>query len=397
MVFNEAPHKPRLHRAFIAMIISFFSVPLTMAGINYFIDPLMAMHGPWYRQQLFYHDERYMSPGYVSQFPASTVILGTSTMQPFQKDVFPEGGRQDVINLAISASTLYEQRLILNQAIQTSKVKHVIWGLEWVASTWPLSKVTVRFGPFPHFLYDRRDRLFVDYFLNIDILALSQELVEAAWRGKQSSNFNVNPEFTKLSSSSRPFGIFRVLKDYFCTECLQEATGTLGSPERMDKNNFLRNLDENLKSVLLENPDIQFDLVIPPNSILMLVWLQDHFPDQWENFLVMRRKLSEFSALPNVRVFDFYQDTRFLYALEEYGDLQHFSKKIARKIVDSIATDQFRMGDGSSEDILVERVRRFRKLCPDADLNRMHTLGEHSKIEDCECLRTIQSNNQFGN
>ena len=162
---------------FVVVLIIAFLAPLLLMSVTIFaVDPLMVFHKPWYDRPVYYHDERYMMPGLIKSVAPDTIVVGPSTIQPFQADILKSSGIRNGLNVSLSASTLHEQLLTVNLGLKAGKLKRVVWGLEWVTIAWPSDKVTNRHGPFPHFLYDEPLRRLKDYLFDPDFLMLSENI-----------------------------------------------------------------------------------------------------------------------------------------------------------------------------------------------------------------------------
>jgi hypothetical protein len=92
------------------------------------------------------------------------------------------------------------------------------------------------------------------------------------------------------------------------------------------------------------NPDVTFDIYLPPYSILQWLALRDTSPETLDSVYRFSayfcQRLMEF---PNVRLFDFRAVDEVTHDLNNYSDVIHHSPDIDRKILSWLAGGQFRV------------------------------------------------------
>ena len=92
-------------------------------------------------------------------------------------------------------------------------------------------------------------------------------------------------------------------------------------------------IDTNLLPVIEQNPQTEFVLFLPPYTgwFYRAYWQQE--PAAVQEWLLARTYLvRQASAYPNVRIFDFQSDPRFLWELDRYMDMLHSDKEMTLQI-----------------------------------------------------------------
>ena len=92
------------------------------------------------------------------------------------------------------------------------------------------------------------------------------------------------------------------------------------------------------------NPDVTFDIYLPPYSILQWIALRETSPETLQSVYAFSdylcRRLMEF---PNVRLFDFRGVKDVTHDLNRYSDVIHHSPAIDLKILDWLAQGKHRV------------------------------------------------------
>ena len=112
------------------------------------------------------------------------------------------------------------------------------------------------------------------------------------------------------------------------------------------------------------NPDVAFDIYLPPYSILQWVALRETSPETLQSVYAFSayfcRRLMD---LPNVRLFDFRSSSEATHNLDNYSDVIHHSPDIDLKILDWLAHGKYRVDASAptaSLDLLKAQVEVYR-------------------------------------
>ena len=135
--------------------------------------------------------------------------------------------------------------------------------------------------------------------------------------------------------------------------------------DRADKN------IENILHHIVNNPDIQFYLFMPPYSILF--WDQYNFHDCVNNEIQMHRKIIE-SFLPydNVKLFYFMTDEEIITNFDNYRDAGHYSPKVCKILVDKM----YRGENLVTEDNYMDILQQMEQLVQNYDYDKIFVTEE---------------------
>ena len=126
-----------------------------------------------------------------------------------------------------------------------------------------------------------------------------------------------------------------------CEHFKRKFTPAAVLPDPLRLRNMEQSIEDNLIGLIRANPSINFWLFFPPYSILAYIPADSaHLTVQVPVERAVLRKLAPFQ---NVLVFDFQLATAVTHDLDNYTDPVHYGRRINEWIVDSIATDGFRI------------------------------------------------------
>jgi hypothetical protein len=100
----------------------------------------------------------------------------------------------------------------------------------------------------------------------------------------------------------------------------------------------VRNFERDAAGLIAAHPDVQFDIYLPPYSILQWVAMRDASPDTlrivYDLTDHIARRLTQF---PNVRLFDFRANADITHDLGNYSDVIHHSPEIDSRVLSMLA------------------------------------------------------------
>jgi hypothetical protein len=123
-------------------------------------------------------------------------------------------------------------------------------------------------------------------------------------------------------------------------------------------------LEKRLFAVTRAHPDIRFDLVLPPYSILG--YANDfRVSDEWFfQRMLMRHELREFAATAkNVRLWDFQTERAITEDFSHYKDLEHYDMEVARLMLNRIAHGEPLSASGAPDPLPLQVAQRLRPSC----------------------------------
>jgi hypothetical protein len=321
----------------------------TVATFNFVVDPFQFFRKPvLYRPAYFPGFQRYQNVGLARNYHYDTVIIGSSVTENFYPSYVNRALHVNALKLSISGSTAYEQALILDQAIASGQVKNVLWAIEPSAFSFGPKGVRDDQAPFPYHMYRWPGFLNVEYLFGLETIRNSVAVLKGY--GER------DLETLETWDGRLTFSIPHVVKAWNgrCEHFKRQfhAPAVAPSPIRLNKRD--RSIEDNLIRLIRANPGINFWLFFPPYSILAYV------PADSAQLIAQipfeRAVLRELTPFPNVRVFDFQSATEVIHDLGNYTDPVHYGRRINEWIVDSIASDRFRITSDDVEQNLTRLI-----------------------------------------
>lgn len=318
---------------------------LIVMGVNYVFDPLQFYRKAFYAPD-FSDQQRYQNPGLVKNYDYETIIIGSSMSENHIPSYVNEKLDTKTLKLSIMGSSIKEQQMITKMALETGKVKNVIWVIDYFGLRGDPDRVREDFGPFPYHLYDKNPFNDMKYLLNIDTLKEVIHLLKVS-KGIEERR---NPDLDKLNTWSHKYKYSRelVLKDWQ----KWSKGGPVDSGE-YELTNIQQNIDQNILTVVKNNTKVNFYLYYPPYSILQHRFYYDKNPVLFENELISKRYIFEqVEEMPNVKIFDFQDEKKWTFNLNNYKDLAHHNGRLNQLIIEAIAENKYRVERSNLEQVL---------------------------------------------
>jgi Copper amine oxidase N-terminal domain. len=360
------------------MVGGFLLFALLAAGavvsLTVILDPLQFYHKVTLYTARFSTEERYQNPGLAKNWDYDTIIIGTSMTENFLPSVVGKELGGTVMKLSIEGSTADEHNKMAKVALRTGKVKKVLWGLDYFslkANSYDNS------SKFPAYMYD--DKLWNDYPYLFNYSVFEQFITSI--KAKMDGYGQQNLEYMYNWNRSVTFGKDRVAKNYATAN---EGEAYFGiNEESLDV--VKKSFNDNILSLVKDNPDVEFYVYYPPYSVLrQVVWYNTN-PARFENQVEMRKWMYEqFSQYPNVKLYDFQAAGEWTYDLDLYKDLSHHKQDVNTWIAEAIGRDDpaYRVTDANIDE-LNDRIERDAET---AILNKNNDVVNVSVTLDGESL-----------
>lgn len=101
-------------------------------GADYcFYRPITIYHRPSWYTPLLSEEERYQNPGLAKNYDYDNIIIGTSMTENFLPSQVDASLGGTTLKLSMEGSTVDEHYKIAKLALETGKVKQVLWGLDY--------------------------------------------------------------------------------------------------------------------------------------------------------------------------------------------------------------------------------------------------------------------------
>lgn len=317
---------------------------LLFAGINIYLDPLFHFHAPNSDMGYPLYDERYQNDGILRNFDYDAIITGSSMTENFKTSLFDSYFGTHSVKVPSAGGTYKEIGDMLRKAYShNGNISHVMRSLD--SSMLVADKDSLDYEEYPDYLYDNNIFNDVNYILNKDLYNKYTEYLFTFNRlGGITTSFDVYKNWS---------GLYDVSGEQLIAEHVENRR-----EKNLEKVDFTEedavmlseNLEQNVISIIEENPQTQFYLFDPPYSLLFFDDLYcdgkiDYYVDAW---ILEAQMLLQYD---NVHFFSFWMDTSVILDFEGYKDSLHYEQRISDYIIDC-------MGNGLNE-ITLDNYREY--------------------------------------
>jgi hypothetical protein len=326
-------------------------IVLAAAALNFVVDPLQVFRPARMFAAMYSQDSRLQDAGLIRSQDFDTPFMGTSLAIHFRQSDIDRILGVKSLKLAMTGSSSREQAFVLAAAL-ARRPKRIIWEVDdWIFHDSPEIDANTHL---PADLYRGNAKGIAGYLLSG---AMARE---AAWIALRSVP-RFEPLVARLTAESifkfpvsrvddintlRPGedGIYNASR---ATAAFKYITDPLRSRYLRDDTDYdmkVRVFERDAFGLIGANPDMTFDIYLPPYSVLQWVALRDTSPETLKTVYAFSayfcRRLMEF---PNVRLFDFRAVKDVTHDLNNYSDVIHHSGDIDLKILSWLAAGKYRV------------------------------------------------------
>lgn len=353
-------------------------IVVAAAALNFVVDPLQIFRPARFFKAMYSPDSRLQDAGLIRSQEFDTVFMGTSLAIHFRQSDIDRALGVKSLKLALNGSNSREQVFVLAAALDRHPGR-VLWEVDdWIFHDAPDVDSNVYL---PADLYRRNARGIAGYLLggriareSVWIMARSIPPLEPVVARLTSDvifkfpvsrvdDINTVPPDLDLAASynaKRTIAAFKRIIDPVRAKYLADDT---------DYNMKIRVFERDAIGLIAGNPDVTFDIYLPPYSILQWVAMRDASPETlksvYEFSAYFCRRLATFS---NVRLHDFRSVSEVTHDLNNYADVIHHSPAVDLKILSWLAEGKY----------LADRT------APTASLDRLRAQVEAYRVEDNE-------------
>jgi hypothetical protein len=355
------------------------AVMAAAAGLNYVVDPLQIFRPARFFAAMYSPDSRLQDAGLIRSQDFDAVLMGTSLAIHFRQSDIDRMLGVKSLKLALSGSSSREQIFVIAAALRRHP-KRVIWEVDdWIFHDTPDIDSDVYI---PADLYRRNVKGLAGYLLSGAMARESAWIMarsipplepmvarltnEAMFKFPLSRVDDINVlrsdvDLAGAYNAKRALAAFRRITDPARSKYLADDT---------DYNMKVRVFERDAVGLIAENPDVTFDIYMPPYSILQWVAMRDAAPSGTLNSVYdfsayFCRRLAAFS---NVRLHDFRSVSEVTHDLNNYTDVIHHSPAVDLKLLSWLAEGKY----------LVDRAT------PTAALDRLKAQVEAYRVDDVE-------------
>jgi hypothetical protein len=322
------------------------------AGLNYIVDPLQVFRPARLFAAMYSPDSRLQDAGLIHSQDFDTVLMGTSLAIHFRQSDIDRMLDVKSLKLALNGSSSREQTFVLAAAFARHP-KRVIWEVDdWIFHDTPDIDSDVYI---PADLYRRNVKGLAGYLLSGAMARESAWIMarsipplepmvarltnEVMFKFPLSRVDDINAlqfdlDVAAAYNAKIALAAFRRITDPVRSQYLADDT---------DYNMKVRVFERDAIGLIAANPDVTFDIYLPPYSILQWAAMRDAAPPGTLN------RVYDFSAyfcrrlaaFPNVRLYDFRSVSEVTHDLNNYADVIHHSPAVDRKVLAWLAEGKY--------------------------------------------------------
>lgn len=303
-----------------------------ISATNIFIDPFFHYHKPLAFLEYPMEEERYRNDGITRYYEYDAIITGTSMTQNFRTSQMEELFDCKAIKVSNSGATFVETAQNMKRAFSYNPgIKYVLMSIDVTNINRDADEM--EYTGYPEYLYDNNPINDTLYFLNLEVLFKSLEVINYTRAGYKTVSMDMYQNFDQWMEHGRE----HVLASWYRVP--EESEEYILSEEEYQ--GITDNIRQNICQMALEHPDTEFFFFFPPYSICY-----------WD-YLVRSRQLhaememkkltcEQLFTCPNAHVFDFTSHVELIEDLDNYSDVLHYSAEVNDYIMQ-------RMADGEDE------------------------------------------------
>lgn len=326
-------------------LLSFLCIVFTI-GLNLLLDPLKLFHKPLFLKDRLNSNMRLQAAGLIKNSNFDSIILGTSMLENTSAKEASNILNTKFINISLSGSDFYERSFILENALENKKLRKIIYSLDYSglidSRMGHLSFPTSNFD----FLYDENKINDIKQYTNLELLKCFVKMNFEPCFGRK-ANFDVpNGWFSNTDHSSRFGGIdnwFKAENNNQIKDAFKEIRNSIKAIENKEaiieddlqqKIKKSKNyLEKYILKFVINNPDTEFNLVIPPysriNNAINAQYKKSNFIRVKESIKFLVKYSNKY---PNLKIYG-WGDRNFPSDISLYKDLGHYHPKINSKML----------------------------------------------------------------
>ena len=327
-------------KLFMTSFAAFFSMCILLV---IFIDPYVRYHRAFALRQV-YQNSSAMIPGLFRHEKFDSVLIGSSMAQNF--DISEINRILETRCIKATSAGLPSETLsvYIEKAIEHkgSNLKRMFICLDF----WAFSKDNFRLHDNYKYLYS--DTLFApEYFFSPDTFdaVFNAILTNIAYPVDATARHEADRNKMFANKPRVKYG----KKIFF--RSLKRDIDNIPVPGA----NVCQNLQTHLLDHIRRNPQIQFDIFLPPYSVYY--WcLLSHKKTLEQNLYFRTYLAEELKKLPNVRLHDLQTETSVTENFENYKDITHYSRSINTWILEAIRSGKYANANIAENNVSLHRT-----------------------------------------
>jgi len=325
---------------------------LGLIALNWLVDPLQfyrrASYPPFIIDQ-----KRFQIPGIAKHYDYDAVVVGTSMSENIRVSDVRERFGWTILNLALQGGSAREQRLALEVALRTGKLRHVLWDVNWEYLRGDPDWVADYDGTFPFYFYDENAGNEIgSYLWSVDTTKSSAKILLR--RAGLKTYESRTPEEVFTWFNRKQFGIESLRRSWKKYVTKSEVTYGRRAGEYA-LSNLNGNFDRHFLEVIRQHPEVEFKLYFPPFSLAYYADLRAANPQVFADLLANKRHIVQaLESCPNAQIFDFQSEVAIVRNATNYCDLMHYSHTTTLQLLDDM-----RAGNRQACNVPADELRRL--------------------------------------
>ena len=348
------------------------------AALNFAIDPLQLFRPAHFFAAMYSQDSRLQDAGLIRSQDFDTAFMGTSLAIHFRQSDIDRILGVKSLKLALNGSNSREQVFVLAAALER-RPGRVLWEVDdWIFHDAPDIDSNIYI---PADLYRRNAGGVAGYLLSGSMARESAWIMarsipplepvvarltsDAMFKFPVSRVDDINVlqpgvDIAAAYNARKAIAAFRYITDPVRSEYLAHDT---------DYNMKVRVFERDAIRLIAANPDVRFDIYLPPYSILQWVAMRDASPGTLQSVYDFSAYFCRrLAAFPNVRLYDFRAVSEVTHDLNNYADVIHHSPDVDLQVLSWLAEGKY----------LVDRA------APIVSLDRLKAQVDAYRLEDIE-------------
>lgn len=266
-------------------------------------------------------EQRLSNPGIARHHDYNAVILGSSMAMNHYPSLIDSVFNAKTINLSTMGATAYDYEHLVPFVLQQGKTRLAIWDIDFFSFTRPIV-------PLELYLYDDDWKNDYAYWLSYTSLKNCWTKLKNPVKGMEHLyQFGSPCDSAKVTNEYQE--TVRNVQKYFKTE-------------PYDKKQMIDAFKRSVLKPIASAPEVEFRLYFPPYCIYEFVLLEK--AGHLKTALTFKEEVTaELLKLPNVKLYDFQADTKWITNIHQYMDFRHHSHGYNKDIIRRMKREELRI------------------------------------------------------
>ncbi|MCC6598990.1 MAG: hypothetical protein IT559_09415 [Alphaproteobacteria bacterium] len=320
-----------------------------MVGFNAALDPLHVLRAPA-AQDYYDTESRFGMPGLVLHNQAPDAVVGTSIVQDFDEVFYKHETGRALSRYLLTGGTAYEQRRMIETLLRAETPPElIIWGVAPTSFFAP-GLESIRWDQFPEHLYTQQPSP-LRYVASFQTFYRLLRQIPARLRGNSQS-----PEQRFKSTHEDAAGDAQNGSRIYKTYCGAQMGRRLARLGAYDYSLMHAQLEQNLRPILENHPEIAFTLFLPPYSLVQFAEFEKAgVLDEVLRFRTLLAALVK--DYPHAALYDFGSDIPMISNLGDYHDGVHYGSATMQAMIAAMQDKRGWVENGNIK-VQNERLRR---------------------------------------